>query len=66
MQVDAPTRCQVRRRQLELVVVGGKTYAKVPKSLNSTGKPYVLVIEPSSKNAQYASSLTDRLSLSAR
>lgn len=34
---------------LELIIVGDKTYAKLPPALNNTGKPYVLVT-PTSKN----------------
>ncbi len=35
----------------ELIVAGGKTYAKLPKKFNSTGKPYVLA-SADSKNAK--------------
>jgi hypothetical protein len=33
---------------LQLIIVGGKTYAKLPPSLNKSGKPYVLVTQDSS------------------
>ncbi|MFN2559776.1 MAG: hypothetical protein ABR571_00550 [Jatrophihabitans sp.] len=33
---------------LQLIIVGGKTYAKLPASLNKSGKPYVLVTPDSS------------------
>jgi hypothetical protein len=50
---------------LRLIIVNGKTYAKLPKSLNSgTTKPYVLVT-PTSKNAtvrSIASSINSALS----
>jgi hypothetical protein len=36
---------------IEIIVAGGKIYAKVPSTLNTTGKPYLLVTEKSS-NAQ--------------
>jgi hypothetical protein len=36
---------------VELVVAGGKTYAKLPKKFNPTSKPYVLV-SANSKNAK--------------
>ncbi len=36
---------------IEIIVVGGKIYAKVPSTLNTTGKPYLLISE-SSGNAQ--------------
>jgi hypothetical protein len=35
---------------LQLIIVDGKTYAKLPPSLNKSGKPYVLV-SPDSSNA---------------
>jgi hypothetical protein len=35
---------------MRLIIVGGKTYAKLPPSLNNSGKPYVLVT-PNSRNA---------------
>lgn len=35
---------------LQLIIVDGKTYAKLPPSLNKSGKPYVLV-SPNSSNA---------------
>jgi hypothetical protein len=34
---------------IELIVAGGKTYAKLPASLNKSGKPFVLV-SPTSSN----------------
>ena len=34
--------------ELQLIQVGGKTYAKLPASLNTSGKPYVLVSTASS------------------
>jgi hypothetical protein len=36
---------------IEIILAGGKIYAKVPSSLNTTGKPYLLITE-TSKNAQ--------------
>ena len=49
---------------IRLIIVSGKTYAKLPASLNTSGKPYVLV-SPNSSNAtvrQLASSLGTALS----
>lgn len=49
---------------IRLIVVGGKTYAKLPPSMNSTGKPYLLVSKSSSNPVvrQLASSLDSALS----
>lgn len=52
---------------VELIVVGGKTYGKLPPALNKTGKPYVLV-SPTSSNPTIralASSLQTGLSSAA-
>jgi hypothetical protein len=49
---------------IEIIIVGGKTYAKLPSSLNTSGKPYLLVT-PTSSNAvvkQLAASLDSALS----
>jgi hypothetical protein len=50
--------------QLEIIHVGGRTYAKLPSQLNHTGKPYVLVSSQSSDPIikQLASSLNTALS----
>jgi hypothetical protein len=49
---------------IQLIVVNGKTYAKLPASLNKTGKPYVLVTENSTDPTikQLASSIDSSLS----
>jgi hypothetical protein len=49
---------------LRLIIVGGKTYAKLPPSLNKSTKPYVLVTAQSSNATvrQLASSLDSALS----
>lgn len=49
---------------IEVIVVGGKTYAKLPASMNSSDKPY-LVVSPTSSNQivrQLAGSLDSALS----
>ena len=49
---------------IRVITVGGKTYVKLPSSLNSSGKPYLLV-SPSSSNQvvrQLAGSLDSALS----
>ncbi len=49
---------------IEIIIVDGKTYAKLPTSMNSSGKPYLLVT-PNSSNAvvkQLATSLNSALS----
>jgi hypothetical protein len=49
---------------IRIITVGGKTYAKLPAALNSSGKPYLLVT-PTSSNAvvkQLAASLDTALS----
>ena len=49
---------------IEIIIVDGKSYAKLPTSLNPTGKPYLLVT-PNSTNAvvkQLATSLDSALS----
>jgi hypothetical protein len=49
---------------IRLIMVGGKTYAKLPAALNSSGKPYLLVSKSSSNQVvrQLAGSLDSALS----
>lgn len=49
---------------IEIIIVDGKTYAKLPTSLNPTGKPYLLVTTNSTNAVvkQLASSLDSALS----
>jgi hypothetical protein len=52
---------------LEIIIVSGKTYAKLPPSLNKTGKPYVLITTDSSDPTikQLATSIDSALSLAS-